>query len=151
MTRVVTFMIGREQSGRTFPNLGISDAHHAISHHQNDPAKLAKMSKINNYHVTLFASFLDKLKKTPDGDGSLLDHVMIVYGAGLSNSNVHDPLNLPVLVVGGGCGEIKTGRHIRFAKDTPLANLHVTLLDKLGIHMDHMGDSTGRFEQLSAV
>jgi hypothetical protein len=151
MTRVVTFMIGREQSGRTFPNLGISDAHHAISHHQNDPVRLDKLAAINTYHVTLFAQFLQKLKATPDGDGSLLDHVMIVYGAGLSNSNNHDPLNLPVMVLGGGCGEIKTGRHIRFARNTPLANLHVTLLDKLGVHVDHMGDSTGRFEQLSAV
>ena len=149
MTRVITFMIGREQSGQTFPDLGISDAHHAISHHQNDPAKLAKLSKINRYHISLFAQFIEKLRATPDGDGSLLDHVMIVYGAGLSNSNTHDPLNLPVLVVGGGCGTLKTGRHIRFAKNTPLANLHVTLLDKLDVHLDHMGDSTGRFDQLS--
>jgi hypothetical protein len=113
--------------------------------------RLDKLAAINTYHVTLFAQFLEKLKATPDGDGSLLDHVMIVYGAGLSNSNNHDPLNLPVMVLGGGCGEIKTGRHIRFARNTPLANLHVTLLDKLGVHVDHMGDSTGRFDQLSAV
>jgi hypothetical protein len=150
MTRVVTFMIGREQSGRTFPNLGIADAHHAISHHQNDPVRLGKLAAINNYHISLFAKFLEKLKATPDGDGSLLDHVMIVYGAGLSNSNIHDPLNLPVLVAGGGCGTLKTGRHVRFAKNTPLANLHVTLLDKLDVHgVDHMGDSTGKFAELS--
>jgi uncharacterized protein DUF1552 len=150
MTRVVTFMIGREQSGRTFPNLGIADAHHAISHHQNDPVRLGKLAAINTYHISLFAQFLQKLKATPDGDGSLLDHVMIVYGAGLSNSNIHDPLNLPVLLAGGGTGTLKTGRHIRFAKNTPLANLHVTLLDKLDVHsVDHMGDSTGKFVELS--
>jgi len=143
MTRVTTFMIGREQSGRTFPDLGIPDAHHAISHHQNDPIKLAKLAKINNYHISLFAQFLEKLRSTPDGEGSLLDHAMIIYGAGISDGNTHDPLNLPVLLSGGGCGELKGGRHIRYAKDTPLANLHVTLLRKLGVHLESIGDSTG--------
>lgn len=151
MTRIATFMIGREQSGRTFPELGVPDAHHALSHHQHDPEKLAKLVKINTYHITLFTRLLDKLRSTPDGDGSLLDHIMLVYGCGMSDGNSHDPLNLPILVMGGGCGQLKGGQHIRFAKDTPLANLHVTLLDKLGVHVDHMGDSTGEFDQLSAI
>jgi Protein of unknown function (DUF1552) len=151
MTRIVTFMIGREQSGRTFPELGIPDAHHAISHHQNDPVKLAKLAKINTYHLTLFTRLLDKLQRTADGDGSLLDHAMIVYGAGMSNGNGHDPRNLPILLLGGGCGQLKSGWHITFPKDTPLANLHLTLLDKLGVRVQSMGDSSGKFDQLSAV
>ena len=151
MTRIITFMIGREQSGRTFPEFGIPDAHHAISHHQNDPVKLAKLAKINTYHITLFTRLLDKLRSTPDGDGSLLDHSMIIYGGGMSNGNAHDPRNLPILVLGGGCGQLKGGRHIQYAKDTPLANLHLTLLDKLGVRVDRIGDSTGEFDQLSGV
>jgi len=150
MTRVMTFMIGREQSGRTFPDLGIPDAHHAISHHQDDPIKLAKLSKINHYHVTLFSRFLEKLKSTPDGEGSLLDHATIIYGAGISDGNSHDPMNLPVLLAGGGCGELKGGRHIRYPKNTPLANLHVTLLDKLGVPLESIGDSSGKISLLSA-
>jgi hypothetical protein len=151
MTRIITFMIGREQSGRTFPEFGIPDAHHAISHHQNDPVKLAKLAKINTYHITLFTRLLEKLRSTPDGDGSLLDHSMIIYGGGMSNGNAHDPRNLPILVLGGGCGQLKGGRHIQYAKDTPLANLHLTLLDKLGVRVDRIGDSTGEFDQLSGV
>jgi Protein of unknown function (DUF1552) len=151
MTRIITFMVGREQSGRTFPNLGIPDAHHAISHHQKDPVKLAKLVKINTYHLTFFAGLLEKLRSTPDGDGSLLDHVMIIYGSGMSDGNAHDPRNLPILLAGGGCGEIKGGRHIRYGKDTPLANLHLTLLDKLGVRVDGIGDSTGEFNQLSSI
>jgi hypothetical protein len=151
MTRVITFMIAHEFSGRTYPEIGVPDAHHPISHHQNDPAKLAKLAKINAYHVTLFAGFLEKLRSTPDGDGSLLDHVTIVYGAGMSDSNAHDPKNLPILLAGGGAGQLKSGRHLRFAKDTPLANLHVTLLDKLGVHVEKLGDSAGELSQLSQV
>jgi hypothetical protein len=150
MTRITTFMIGREQSGRTYPDLGIPDAHHAISHHQNDPVKLAKLAKINRYHISLFAQFLEKLKATPDGDGSLLDHAMIIYGAGISDGNAHDPMNLPVLLAGGGCGKLPSGRHVRYPKNTPLANLHVTLLDKLGARVDAIGDSTGPISLASA-
>jgi uncharacterized protein DUF1552 len=150
LTRVVTFMIGREQSGQTYPEFGIPDAHHALSHHDNDPVKLAKLTKINSYHVSLFAKFLEKLRTTPDGDGSLLDHVMMIYGSGMSNGNGHDPLNLPILLVGGGGGTIKSGRHIRFAKDTPLANLHVTVQDKFGLPVEKMYDSTGTLTELSA-
>jgi hypothetical protein len=148
MTRVVTFMMGREQSGRTYPELGISDAHHPISHHQGDPVKLAKLVKINTFHMTLFAHLLEKLRSTPDGDGSLLDHMTIIYGAGMSDGNAHDPRNLPILLLGGGSGQLKGNRHIRFSKDAPLANLHLTLLDKLGVKQDRMGDSTGEFDQI---
>ena len=151
MTRVVTFMIAHEFSGRTYPEIGVPDAHHPISHHQGDPARLAKLAKINHYHITLFASFLKKLQSTPDGDGSLLDHAMIVYGAGMSDSDAHDPKNLPILLAGGGAGRLKGGSHVRFPKDTPLANLHLTLLDKLGIHVDKLGDSGGELSVLSAV
>ncbi|HXP89042.1 MAG TPA: DUF1552 domain-containing protein [Bryobacteraceae bacterium] len=151
LTRVITFMIAHEFSGRTYPEIGVPDAHHPISHHQNDPGRLAKLAKINNYHVTLFAYFLEKLRSTPDGDGSLLDHTTIVYGAGMSDSNAHDPKNLPILLAGGGAGTLKSGRHLRFAKDTPLANLHVTLLDKLGVHVEKLGDSAGELSQLSTV
>lgn len=151
MTRVITFMIAHEFSGRTYPEIGVPDAHHPISHHQNDPGRLAKLAKINHYHVTLFASFLNKLQSTPDGDGSLLDHAMIIYGAGMSDSNAHDPRNLPILLAGGGAGRLKGGSHLRFPKDTPLANLHVTLLDKLGVHVEKLGDSAGELSELSTV
>jgi hypothetical protein len=149
LTRVITFMIAHEFSGRTYPEIGVPDAHHPISHHQNDPTRLAKLAKINTYHVSLFASFLEKLRSTPDGDGSLLDHAMIVYGAGMSDSNAHDPKNLPILLAGGGTGLLKGGSHLRFPKETPLANLHVTLLDKLGVHVDKLGDSAGELSELA--
>jgi hypothetical protein len=150
MTRVITFMIGHEFSGQTYSEIGVPDAHHAISHHQNDPVRLAKLAKIDQYNTSLFAYFLEKMKSTPDGDGSLLDHSMIIYGAGMSDGNVHDPTNLPILLVGGGCGQLKGGgSHIRFPKDTPLANLHVALLHKLGVQIDKIGDSNGELTSLS--
>ena len=143
-TRVITFMIGRESSGRTFPQFGIPDAHHPLSHHQNDPVKLAKLTTINQFHISLFAEFLETLRTTPDGDGSLLDHVVLMYGSGMSDGNTHDPMNLPLLLAGGGCGTVKGGRNIRFANDTPLANLHLTLLDKLNVqHDETLYDGTG--------
>ena len=143
-TRVITFMIGRESSGRTFPQFGIPDAHHPLSHHQNDPVKLAKLTTINQFHISLFAEFLETLRTTPHGDGSLLDHVVLMYGSGMSDGNTHDPMNLPLLLAGGGCGTVKGGRNIRFANDTPLANLHLTLLDKLNVqHDETLFDGTG--------
>ena len=142
-------MIGHELSGRTYPEIGVPDAHHPISHHRNAPETLAKLTKINTYHLSLFASFLEKLRATPDGDGSLLDHVMIVYGAGMSNSNAHSPYDLPILVVGGGAGQLNTGRHVMFPSETPLANLQVTLLDKLGVGVERLGNSTGRLAELA--
>jgi Protein of unknown function (DUF1552) len=149
LTRVVTFMTGHEFSGQTFPEAGVPDAHHAISHHQGNPASLAKLSKIDAFKMSLFAYFIGRLQSTPDGDGSLLDHSTIIYGAGMSDGNAHDPKNLPVLLLGGGCGTLKSGRHIRYPKDTPLANLHVTLLDKLGVPINNIGDSNGALTDLA--
>jgi hypothetical protein len=151
LTRVVTFMIGREITGRTYAEIGIPDAHHPISHHQGDPARLAKLRQINQFHVTLFADFLEKLRSTPDGDGSLLDHVMLVYGAGMADSNAHASRNLPIVVVGGSSS--KAGRHIKYPDGTPLANLHLSLLDKMGVPLERLGHSTGRLplEPLSDV
>ena len=149
LTRVITFMTGFEYSGRTYREVGVPDAHHSISHHQGDPERLEKQAKIDVFNTSLFAYFVEKMRTTPDGDGSLLDHAMIVYGAGMSDSNAHDYRDLPILLIGGGCGKLKGGNHIRFAKDTPLANLHVTLLDKLGVHVEKIGDSSGELQQLS--
>ena len=142
LTRVVTFMLGREITGRTYAEIGVPDAHHPISHHQRDPEKLAKLTKINQYHVQLFAEFVDRLRTTPDGDGSLLDHAMIVYGAGMGDSNSHASTNLPILLAGGAAG--RGGRHVRYPEDTPLANLHLSLLDKMGVPIEKLGHSTGR-------
>ena len=141
LTRVVTFMIGREITGRTYAEIGVPDAHHPISHHQNDRERIAKLTQINTFHVTLFAEFLEKLRRTPDGDGSLLDHVMIIYGAGMADSNAHASKNLPILVAGA---VTERARHIKYQEGTPLANLHLTLLDKLGVPVEKLGHSTGR-------
>ena len=143
VTRVATFMLGREFSGRTYAEIGVPDAHHPISHHRRDPVRMEKCAKINHYHVSLFSYFIDKMRNTPDGDGSLLDHTAIVYGAGMSEGNGHVPENLPILVVGGANGKLKGGRHIKYAKGTPLANFHLSLLDKLGVRVESHGNSTG--------
>ncbi len=141
LTRVTTFMLGREITGRTYAEIGVPDAHHPISHHQKDPAKLAKLTKINQYHVQLFAQFLERLAATPDGEGTLLDHAMIVYGAGMADSNTHGSENLPILLAGGGAGT--GGHHVRYPSDTPLANLHLSLLDRLGVPAESLGHATG--------
>jgi hypothetical protein len=146
LTRVVTFMLGREFSGVTYPQIGVPDAHHPITHHQQEAEKMAKVAKVNAYHVMQFAYLLDRLRSTPDGDGSLLDHSIVMYGAGIGECNAHDPRNIPLLLAGRGSGHLKGGRHIRYPKETPLANLHLTLLDKLGVHVDRIGDSTGRVD-----
>jgi Protein of unknown function (DUF1552) len=143
LTRVTTFMIGRELSGRSYPEIGIPEAHHPLSHHEGNPAKIAIMAKLNAYHASQFAYFIEKLRSTPDGDGSLLDHSMILYGAGMSESNEHYPYNLPVLLLGGGAGRLKGGRHIKFPDNTQLASLHVTLLDKMGVRVEQVGNSDG--------
>jgi len=143
VTRVTTFMIGREFSGRTYPEIGVPDAHHPISHHLRDPLRMEKCAKINRHHVSLFSEYVEKLRATPDGDGSLLDHVAIIYGAGMSEGNGHVPENLPILVVGGANGRIAGGRHVKFAKGTPLANFHLSLLDRFGVRIDQHGNSTG--------
>ncbi len=149
VTRVITFQLARETSNRTYPEIGVSDPHHPLSHHGNDPAKIERMSKINAFHVSLFAEFLGKLKATAEGNGTLLDHSLYLYGSGIGNPNVHDHTNLPILVAGGAAGGMKGGRHIRYAKPTPLANLHLTLLDKVGVRLDSFADSTGRLQELS--
>ena len=152
LTRVVTFMLGREITGRTYAEIGVPDAHHPISHHQSDPDKFVKLKKINAYHVSLFAGFLEKLQATPDGDGTLLDHVMLIYGAGMADPNAHASRNLPIVLVGGGV--VKSGdRHVKYSADTPLANLHLTLLDRMGVPIDRLGHSTGRLpiEPLAGV
>ena len=151
MTRVVTFLMSREVSPRTYTEIGIPDPHHGLSHHGNNPVSMAKLAKLNRYHLEQFAYFLGKLKSTPDGDGTLLDHVTLIYGAGISDSNQHVHTNLPMLVVGGGSGQIKGGRAVRVAEETPLANLHLSLLDKLGTPVETLGDSTGRISPLSVV
>lgn len=141
LTRVTTFMMGREITGRTYSEIGVPDAHHPISHHQRDPVKLAKLTKINQYHCELFAKFVERLANTPDGDGTLLDHSMIVYGAGMADSNAHASKPLPILLAGGTAGV--GGRHIMYPEDTPVSNLHLSLLDKLGVPAETLGDSTG--------
>lgn len=151
LTRVATFMVGKEVSGRSYPEIGVPDGHHACSHHQNDPVKLEKLAKINQYHVQQFAYFLEKLRNTPDGDGSLLDHSIFIYGSGISDGNIHFHLDLPMLVVGGGAGTLKGGRHVRYQNDTPISNLYVSVLDKLGLPMDQFGDSTGKLDYLPEI
>ena len=151
LTRVITFMYGREQTGRPYPQLGVPEPHHQLSHHKNDPAKLEKCTKIQTYHVQLFADYLEKLRSTPDGDGSLLDHVILLYGAGISNSDRHSHGPLATLVLGGGAGTIKGGRHLVYPDDTPLTNLHVTLLNMMGVPAEKLGDSTGQLKELSEL
>ena len=151
LTRVSTFIMSREVSSRTYPELGIPDPHHPISHHQDDPSKIEKLAKINAFHISLFAHYLDRLRATEDGDGSLLDHVMISYGCGISDSNQHLHDNLPILVAGGGGGRVSGGRHLRFAPDTPMTNLLLSLLDKMDVPMDQLGDSTGQLRELSEL
>jgi Protein of unknown function (DUF1552) len=145
LTRVITLMMGHEQSGMTYPQIGVPDAHHPISHHQREPEKVAKTAKINAYHVRMFAYLMEKLRGTPDGDGTLLDHMTMIYGAGIADSNTHAPVNIPFLLAGGGAGSLKGGRHTNL-KGVPLANLHLTLMDQFGVKWDQIGDSTGRVE-----
>ncbi len=146
ITRVTTFMMARELSTRTYPQIGVAEGHHPVSHHQNVPEQIEKHAKINTYHVTLLAGFLEKLRNTPDADGNLLDHSMILYGSGMSNGNVHSHDILPALVAGGAAGRLRGNRHIKVPLMTPFANVLVGLLDKAGLPADHLGDSTGRVD-----
>src|SRR6185503_11049755 len=148
VTRVITFQLARETSNRTYPEIGVPDPHHPLSHHGNDPAKIERMSRINAFHVSLFAEYLAKLKATPEGNGTLLDHSLILYGSGIGNPNIHDHTNLPILVAGGAASGMKGNRHIKYAKPVPLANLHLTLLDKVGVHLDSFADSKGKVDEL---
>jgi hypothetical protein len=143
VTRVITFQMAREASTRTYPQLGINEAHHPISHHGNQPEKLARLARINAYHVLLFSYLVEKLKATKDGDGTLLDHTSYLLGSGMGNPNVHDHTNLPVVLAGG-----KGGRHLRYSSPIPLANVHLSLLEKVGVHTEKFGDSTGLIEDL---
>lgn len=148
VTRVITFQLARETSNRTYPEIGVSEPHHPLTHNGGDPEKLSKVAKINAFHVSLFAYFLEKLKATSDGNGSLLDHAVCLYGSGMGNPDVHDHVNLPILVAGGAGGRHKGGRHIRYAEPTPLANLHLTLLTKAGVKVDSFADSQGPIKEL---
>ena len=145
LTRVITIMLGREFSGMTYPQVGVPDAHHPVTHHALEPEKIVKVAKINAYHVQLFAYLLERLRATPDGDGTLLDHITLMYGTGLADCNAHATNNVPVVLTGGGAGWLRGGHHIRYP-DLPLANLHLTLLDRFGVHWDRIGDSTGRVD-----
>jgi hypothetical protein len=144
LTRVVTFMIGKEQSARPYPQIGVPEAHHPLSHHGDVPALVAHMAKINRYHAELFSGYLGKLASTADGDGSLLDHMTVLYGSGISNSNRHSGDNLPIVLVGGGAGTLNGGRHLTYPDKPSMANLLVTLMDKLGVPVERVGGSTGR-------
>ena len=146
MTRVITFMIGHELSGRTYREIGVSEPHHPLSHHAGDEDKIAKVARINAFHTTSFAYFLEKLRSTPDGDGSLLDHMVVLYGAALGDGNFHGNTNLPVLLAGGAGGKLRTGRHVRYPNEPPIANLWVALLELLGTPLESFGDSTGRLD-----
>jgi hypothetical protein len=151
MTRVITFMLGRAGSNRPYPAIGVSDGHHSITHHQNDPVKVGNVAKIDGYLVKTFSYYLERLQATPDGDGSLLDHSMILYGSSLSDANLHTHHDLPICVAGGGAGRLKGGRHLRYPQETPLNNLLLSLLDKAGVPADKLGDSTGELTHLSDV
>ena len=148
ITRVVTFQLTRELSNRTYPEIGVPDPHHPTSHHGGDPEKLAKIAKINTFHVSLFAEFLQKLQATPEGDGTLLDNTVYLYGSGMGNSSLHDHVNLPILVAGGAATGMRGGRHIRYENGTSLGNLHLTLLDRVGVRLDAFGDSDGIVDHL---
>ena len=149
LTRVITFMMGREVSGRTYPEAGVPEAHHPTSHHRDEPELIDKIRKINTFHTGLFAEYVKKLDATPDGDGSLLDHMMLMYAAGMSDSNRHDPTNLPIVLLGGGY-QARMGRHLVYPKGTPFVNLAMTMMDKLGVPAEHLGSSTGKLD-LDAV
>ena len=148
LTRVITFMISKELSNRTYPEIEVPDPHHPLSHHIGDPKKLEKLERVQTFHMRQFAYYLERLAATPDGDGSLLDNALIMYGSGMSDSNTHNCLDLPILLAGGG-GGVRGGRHLRFPKGTPLTNLYLTLLDKMGVPAESIGDSTGRIEHLA--
>jgi hypothetical protein len=151
LTRVITFMYGREQTGRPYPQIGVPEPHHPVTHHQNNPAKMEKCTRIQRHHLALFAEYLEKLRNTKDGDGSLLDHTILLYGAGISNSDRHTHGPLPTLLLGGGAWGLKGGRHIVYPEHTPLTNLQLTLLNKLGVPAEKLGDSNGQFRELSEL
>lgn len=153
VTRICSMLLTREQTERAYPNIGVQDGHHSVSHHRDDPELMAKKAKIDTYHIYLLDYYLEKLAATPDGDGSLLDHAMILYGSGLANPNLHTHYDLPLVLAGTGAGRLRSGRHLKFAADTPMTNLLLTMLDKVGVPLDKLSDSTGPLplETLSGV
>ena len=151
MTRIATFMVTREGSSRTYREIEFPEAHHPLTHHQGDPEMIEKVYRINRYHMELFSEFIAKMAKTPDGDGSLLDHSMIVYGSGLADGNRHEHANLPVMIAGGACGTIKTGRHLDLPVKTPINNLYVSMLGRMGVPIESLGDSTGPLRELTEI
>ncbi|MCY4120383.1 MAG: DUF1552 domain-containing protein, partial [Acidobacteria bacterium] len=151
LTRISTFMLAREVSGRAYPEIGVPDSHHPLSHHQDEPAKLERLHKINEYHFRQFAYLVEKLAGLPEGDGTMLDSTLFLYGTGISDSNTHFHDDLPIALVGGKAAGIKGGRYIRYADDTPLANMHITILEKLGVPLESLGDSTGKVDRLTGV
>ena len=142
ITRVFVFTLGKEQTNRAYPELGVNAAHHAVSHHQHDPLKFEQGAKVNQYHIGLTAHFLDKLKSTPDGDGNLLDHSLVLHGGGISDANEHSHIDLPLVMI-GGAGGVKGGRVLRHSKDTPMNNLLVAMLQRAGVPAEQFGDATG--------
>ena len=150
ITRVISFQLAREASTRTYPEIGVPEPHHPISHHGNNPDKLAKVAKINRFHVSLFAEFLQKMAATSEGNGSLLDHSLYLYGSGMGDPDAHDHTDLPIIVAGGAAGNVQGGRHVTYEKHTPMANLHLTLLNKAGVEMDSFADSNGTADELFA-
>lgn len=149
LTRISTYMLANEGSNRSYPFIGVSDGHHHLSHHGNDEEKQAKISKINLFHVQQFAYFLDRLSQMPEGEGTVLDNTIIMYGSGIGDGNRHNHDDLPILLAGGGAGTITSGRFVQYPKETPLNNLYLALLDRFGVEIEAMGDSTGRLEGLS--
>jgi hypothetical protein len=151
LTRVATFMLAREGSNRSYREIGIADGHHNCTHHQGDPEKIDKTMRINTHHVEQFAYLVNRMRSTPDGDGTLLDHSMLLYGSSLADGNSHTHTDLPVALVGGGCGKLKTGRYVKYPRETPLNNLLLAMLDKAGVPTEKLGDSTGELEHLSDI
>lgn len=151
LTRVSTLMVGREGSSRTYREIGISDAHHPLSHHQRNQEKIDKITRINTFHVQLFAKFLEKMQNTPEGDGSLLDRTVVIYGSCIGDGNRHNHDNLPVLLAGGKAAGLHGGQHRVYPQDTPMTNLYLTLLDRLGAPIEQFGDSTGKLQELSGL
>jgi hypothetical protein len=148
ITRVITFQLARETSNRSYTEIGVSDPHHPTSHHGGDPEKVAKIAKINQFHVSLFAYYLEKLKSVSEGNGTLLDNSLLLYGSGMGNPNIHNHVDLPIIIAGGAAGKVRGGRHIKYAEPAPLANLHLTMLDAVGVRLDSFQDSTGKIDTL---
>jgi hypothetical protein len=143
ITRVSCMQMAREQSGRTYPNIGVPEAHHTVSHHQQDPHNIAQYTKISQHQLGLFAKLVEKMRNTPDGDGTLLDHSILLHGAGMGDGDKHTPFNLPITLMGGGCGQLAGNRHLVYDLHTPFMNLGLSLLEKVDVKVDSIADSTG--------